>query len=301
MSVSISHLSKRYGSQLALDDVSFQAEKGQIVGFLGPNGAGKSTTMKIATGFLPADSGIVKIAGCDIAQQTKEVRRRIGYLPEHNPLYLDMYVHESLHFVASLYKLDNKNNLVASLVERVGLTREQNKKLGALSKGYRQRVGLAQALIHDPEVLILDEPLTGLDPNQIIEIRNLIKELGKNKTVIFSTHIMQEVQYLCDRVVIINKGKIITDKSIEDLRAGEGKKAIRLHMEGKIMFSDLRALDGVLDVTEVQHNQAVVYYSVEKDIRSVIFHWANQEGNTLLNLQAEEETLESIFQKLTAS
>lgn len=300
MSVSISHLSKKYGTQLALDNVSFVAEKGQIVGFLGPNGAGKSTTMKIATGFVPADSGNVKIAGLDIAQQTHEARKRIGYLPEHNPLYLDMYVHEYLGFVASVYKLENKRKQVATLVERVGLSREQNKKLGALSKGYRQRVGLAQALIHDPEVLILDEPLTGLDPNQIVEIRNLIKELGQNKTVIFSTHIMQEVQYLCDRVVIINKGKIVADKSMTELKEVGGRKAIRLHMARDIAFAELIALEGVLEIRELQSNQALLYYSPEKDIRPAIFQWANQEGNSLLNLQAEEETLEAIFQKLTA-
>lgn len=301
MSVSISHLSKKYGTQLALDDVSFVAEKGQIVGFLGPNGAGKSTTMKIATGFVPADSGAVKIAGLDIAQETNEARKRIGYLPEHNPLYLDMYVHEYLGFVASVYKLENKWKQVATLVERVGLSREQNKKLGTLSKGYRQRVGLAQALIHDPEVLILDEPLTGLDPNQIVEIRNLIKELGQNKTVIFSTHIMQEVQYLCDRVVIINKGKIVADKSMAELKEVGGRKAIRLHMANAIAFGELGALEGVLEIKELQSDQALLYYASEKDIRPAIFQWANQEGNSLLNLQAEEETLEAIFRKLTSN
>ncbi|MFM8911566.1 MAG: ATP-binding cassette domain-containing protein [Flammeovirgaceae bacterium] len=219
MSLQVHQLTKMYGAQKAVDDISFSIEKGEIVGFLGPNGAGKSTTMKIATTYLPPTSGSVWVEGIDVEQEPIEVKKIIGYLPEHNPLYLDMFVHEYLQFVGSLYGLRGAalTNRVRDLVEMYGLMREQNKRIEALSKGYRQRVGLAQALIHNPQVLILDEPTSGLDPNQILEIRKLIKDISQNKTVIFSTHIMQEVQALCDRVIIINKGKIVADDSLENL------------------------------------------------------------------------------------
>jgi ABC-2 type transport system ATP-binding protein len=300
MSISISQLSKKYGSQLALDHVSFEAQKGQITGFLGPNGAGKSTTMKIITGYVPASSGSVSVLGMDVFQNKIQAQKKIGYLPEHNPLYLDMYVHEYLAFVASIYHLPNVKNKVAQMVEKVGLTREQNKKIGTLSKGYRQRVGLAQALIHDPEVLILDEPLTGLDPNQIVEIRQLIKELGADKTVVFSTHIMQEVQYLCDKVVIINKGKIVADKSLAELKTSDqGRKTVHLELERPFEPSSLQAMLGVEEVVVLSANQARVHYSVDIDIRPELFRWANENGNSLLSLKAEEDSLESIFQKLT--
>lgn len=301
MSVIVKNLSKKYGSQLALDDVSFSAERGQITGFLGPNGAGKSTTMKIATGFVPATSGSIEIAGLDVSIHPLETKRKIGYLAEHNPLYLDMYVHEYLGFVASIYGLKNTKQRSAEMVEKVGLVHEQNKKIGALSKGYRQRVGLAQALIHDPEVLVLDEPLTGLDPNQIVEIRSLIKDLGQDKTVIFSTHIMQEVQFLCDRVVIINKGKIVADKSLAELKnVGQDRKVV--HIELAIVFDvhSLRAMNGVLEVVELTQKEAKVYYSDQIDIRPELFKWANESGNSLLSLKVEEDSLENIFQKLTS-
>ena len=219
MSVEVQELTKQYGQQLAVNHISFQVGKGEILGFLGPNGAGKSTTMKIITGYLPPTDGTVKVCGYDAVQQSIEVRRRIGYLPEHNPLYLDMYVHEFLLFAGSLFKIGRKavQEKVSELIPLCGLTLEQNKKIGALSKGYRQRVGLAQALIHDPEVLILDEPTTGLDPNQIVEIRQLIKTISQEKTVIFSTHIMQEVQALCNRVIIINRGNIVANDTVESL------------------------------------------------------------------------------------
>jgi len=302
MSVNVQNLSKKYGSQLALDNISFRAEKGQITGFLGPNGAGKSTTMKIATGYLPATSGAIEIAGLDVAKHPLETKRKIGYLAEHNPLYLDMYVHEYLGFVASVYKLKNTPLLAAEMIEKVGLTKEQNKKIGALSKGYRQRVGLAQALIHNPEVLVLDEPLTGLDPNQIVEIRSLIKDLGKDKTVIFSTHIMQEVQYLCDKVVIINKGKIVADKSLAELKQNESKRKI-VHLELGMAYEAeaLRSMKGVLEVIELSENQLKVYYSEEVDIRPDLFKWANETGNSLLSLKLEEDSLESIFRQLTGN
>jgi ABC-2 type transport system ATP-binding protein len=221
MSISVKNLTKVFGEQRAIDDISFEVTEGEILGFLGPNGAGKSTTMKIATCFLPPTSGDVTVCGHNVLEQPLEVKRSIGYLPEHNPLYLEMYVHEYLRFVGSLFKLKGKElrNRVGEMIELCGLTREQNKKIEALSKGYRQRVGLAQALIHDPRVLILDEPTTGLDPNQILEIRKVIKQVSEKKTVLFSTHIMQEVQALCDRVIVINKGKIVANDQIEQLRS----------------------------------------------------------------------------------
>ena len=222
MSISINHITKLYGQQKALNDVSFNISSGEIVGFLGPNGAGKSTLMKIICCYLPPSAGNVKVCGLDVMEQSMEVRKKVGYLPEHNPLYLDMYVKEYLEFVGRFYHVKNLKNRVGEMVEMTGLTVEQNKKIGQLSKGYRQRVGLAQAIIHDPEVLILDEPTTGLDPNQLSEIRALIKALGKNKTVMLSTHIMQEVEAICERAIIINNGKIVADNSISEiLQKGE--------------------------------------------------------------------------------
>jgi len=217
MSIEVNKITKIYGEQKALNEVSFSVRGGEIIGFLGPNGAGKSTLMKIICCYLPPSDGSVKVCGLDVMEQSMEVRKKVGYLPEHNPLYLDMYVKEYLEFVGRFYNVKNLTNRVKEMVEITGLTIEQNKKIGQLSKGYRQRVGLAQAIIHDPQVLILDEPTTGLDPNQLVEIRNLIKELGKNKTVMLSTHIMQEVQAICERAIIINKGKIVADDSIAKL------------------------------------------------------------------------------------
>lgn len=217
MSIEVKKITKLYGEQKALNDVSFSIQSGEIIGFLGPNGAGKSTLMKIISCYLPSSEGTVKVCGLDVMEQSMEVRKKVGYLPEHNPLYLDMYVKEYLEFVGRFYNVKKLNERVKEMVEITGLTIEQNKKIGQLSKGYRQRVGLAQAIIHDPQVLILDEPTTGLDPNQLVEIRNLIKELGKNKTVMLSTHIMQEVQAICERAIIINHGKIVADDSIANL------------------------------------------------------------------------------------
>ncbi len=224
MSITVQDLSKVYGTQRALDSLNFTVNKGEIVGFLGPNGAGKSTTMKIITGFLPATNGTVTVAGINVAEQPTEVKKRIGYLPEHNPLYVDMYVREFLNFMGSLHRIDRQilKSRVSEMIELVGLTHEQHKKIGQLSKGYRQRVGLAHALLHDPEVLILDEPTTGLDPNQLVEIRGLIKAIGREKTVILSTHIMQEVEAICERVIIINRGQIVADYQVADILR-EGK------------------------------------------------------------------------------
>lgn len=218
MSIRVENLTKLYGTQKAVDGISFSVEPGTVLGFLGPNGAGKSTTMKMLTCYLAPDSGSAQVCGFNIIEQSLEVRKNVGYLPEHNPLYLDLYVKESLDFIAGIHKIENKKQRIAEVIELTGLGPEQNKKIGQLSKGYRQRVGLAQAIIHDPKVLILDEPTSGLDPNQLIDIRQLISDLGKSKTVIFSTHIMQEVEAVCNRVVIISKGKIVLDNSLEDVK-----------------------------------------------------------------------------------
>ena len=226
MSIIVKDLTKMYGAQHAVDNIQFEAKKGEVLGFLGPNGAGKTTTMKILTCFIPQTDGLAEVCGFDVAKNPIEARRHVGYLPEHNPLYKDMYVKEYLGFVAGMYKLKNKMALVSKMIDMTGLGDEQNKQIGMLSKGYRQRVGLAQAMIHDPQVLILDEPTSGLDPNQLVEIRKLIKDLGKEKTVIFSTHIMQEVQALCNRVVIINKGKIVADGDISTLQQRDRKSVV---------------------------------------------------------------------------
>ncbi|HEY0670175.1 MAG TPA: ATP-binding cassette domain-containing protein [Sphingobacteriaceae bacterium] len=236
MSIQVDNLIKNYGKQKAVDGITFSAHPGQVLGFLGPNGAGKSTTMKVITCFIPQTSGTVKVCGLDITQDTISVRRKIGYLPEHNPLYLDMYVKEALGFIADIHQIPNKKHRINEVIELTGLTSECHKRIGALSKGYRQRVGLAQAIIHDPEVLILDEPTSGLDPNQIIGIRNLIKELGKTKTVILSTHIMQEVDAVCDQVIIINQGKIVADDTLSELKRrydGKSLEEIFIHLTGE--------------------------------------------------------------------
>ena len=246
MSISVRAITKKYKEQKALDQVEFEVKPGEIVGFLGPNGAGKSTMMKIITGFIPPTSGSVSVCGFDVQTASMDVKKIVGYLPEHNPLYLDMYVNEYLHFIAGVHHLSNVKSKVAEMIDRVGLGLEQNKKIGALSKGYRQRVGLAQSLLHDPAVLILDEPTTGLDPNQIGEIRNLIKSLGKEKTVMLSTHIMQEVEAICDRVIIINKGEIVADEQVGNLRQVSGKEAIfHIEFDKEIAADLLKSVPGV--------------------------------------------------------
>ncbi|GAB2477694.1 multidrug ABC transporter ATP-binding protein [Hymenobacter qilianensis] len=300
--VEIQHLTKNFGSQAAVNDISFSVSKGEILGFLGPNGAGKSTTMKIATGYLPPSAGTVRVAGHDVLAEPLEVRRQVGYLPEHNPLYLDMYVHEYLEFIGSVHGLKGaaRRQRVAAMVDRVGLGREQNKQIGALSKGYRQRVGLAQALIHDPGVLILDEPTTGLDPNQIGEIRTLIRELGEDKTVIFSTHILPEVTALCTRVVIINRGQLVADSSVSDLGArAAGDTLIRAEFEQAIDPAPLRALPGITSVEIAPQNMYHIRASAGTDVRGAISRLAAQEGWVLLGLRQEEQSLEQVFQNLT--
>lgn len=302
MSVEVKNLSKIYGEQRAVDDISFSVGQGQILGFLGPNGAGKSTTMKIATCYLPPSAGTVLVAGHDVVQDPIAVRRNVGYLPEHNPLYLDMYVHEYLQFVGSVYGLKGKvaKARVQEMVELCGLTLEQGKKIGALSKGYRQRVGLAQALVHDPQVLILDEPTTGLDPNQIVEIRALIKRIGQNKTVIFSTHIMQEVTAICDRVVIINRGKLVADSDVASLQAGAHTDKVTLvEFEAPVEAASLQTIPGVQRVELVQGHTYRIVSSKEADVRSNVFRIAAEQHWPLVGLRQEENSLEQIFQQLT--
>ena len=281
-----------------MNSISIKVEPGEILGFLGPNGAGKSTTMKILTGYIPPTSGTAVVNGFDILKDSMSVRKSIGYLPEHNPLYHEMYVKEFLNFVADLHAIKNKPYRILEMIELTGLQIEQHKKIGQLSKGYRQRVGLAAALIHDPQSLILDEPTTGLDPNQIIEIRNLIKNVGKNKTVILSTHIMQEVQAMCNRVVIINKGNIVADDVIENLQKqnNEEKKFI-IELDRAIDKNDWKIISGISKSIDLGNNKWQLY--CEKDIRNKIFEWVVQNNLTLLSLSEEKQTLEDVFRTLT--
>ena len=303
MSLFVKNLTKLYGQQKAVDDISFGLKEGEIVGFLGPNGAGKSTTMKIATCFLPPTEGSVTVGGFDVVDNPMEVKRITGYLPEHNPLYLDLFVHEYLHFIGKLYGLGSGERLkkrVGEMIELCGLGREQNKRIEALSKGYRQRVGLAQALIHDPKVLILDEPTSGLDPNQLVEIRKLIKDISRNKTVIFSTHIMQEVQALCDRVIVINKGKIVADDSLENILKRSGTSVtVIVEFERDVPPETLRSLRGIQEVL----HQATGTYAIKTesgtDIRPEIFRLAADNHLSLIGLRQEENSLEGIFRDLT--
>ena len=300
--VEIEHLTKTYGTQNAVDNISFTAGKGEIVGFLGPNGAGKSTTMKIATGYLPPTAGTVRVAGFDVLANSLEVRRHVGYLPEHNPLYLDMYVHEYLEFIGLVHGLRGPGlrARVAELVRRVGLSREQNKQIGALSKGYRQRVGLAQALIHDPNVLILDEPTTGLDPNQILEIRQLIREVGENKTVIFSTHILPEVTALCSRVLIISRGKLVADSPVAELAArAAGETVVRAEFEGPVDMAMLAKLPNVRHVEAAPDGAVLLRTAPGTDVRAAVSRLAGQEGWILLGLRQEQQSLEAVFGELT--
>jgi ABC-2 type transport system ATP-binding protein len=301
MSLVVTNLSKQYGHQLAVNDISFSIQKGEIVGFLGPNGAGKSTTMKIATSYLPPTSGKVTVNGFDVVEQPMAVKKIIGYLPEHNPLYLDMYVHEYLSFVCGVYKIGKSEakQRVEEMIELCGLTLEQNKRIESLSKGYRQRVGLAQALIHNPEVLILDEPTSGLDPNQILEIRKLIKEISRNKTVILSTHIMQEVQALCDRVIVINQGKIVADDRLENLlKKKEGTSILLVEWEGNVSLDQIKNLAGVI---EVATDGKIFRVTAESgfDVRAELFRLSAEQKLSLISLKQEESSLEEIFRSLT--
>jgi ABC-2 type transport system ATP-binding protein len=304
VSVLVENLSKQYGAQTALDKISFSVGKGEILGLLGPNGAGKSTTMKILTCYLMASSGRAEVCGLDVVKNPLEVKAKIGYLPEHNPLYTDMYIREFLDFAGSIYRIPSslRKKRIEELIELTGLTAERKKKIGQLSKGYRQRVGLAQALIHDPEVLILDEPTTGLDPNQIIEIRNLIVETGKSKTVILSTHIMQEVSAICHRAVIINRGSIVADKPVSELGTSlDGNPVLRIRFMQRYDWSWIKKLDGVFSLKAGRENEILVEYRENQDeeTRAEIFTGAASRQQIITEMEKTETSLEQVFQQLT--
>ena len=299
MSIIVNNITKLYGTQKALNNVSFEIGKNEIVGFLGPNGAGKSTMMKILTCYIPATEGSAKVCGFDTNEQSIEVRKQIGYLPEHNPLYLDMYVKEFLEFIGNLYKVENVKERVKEMIETTGLQIEQNKKIGALSKGYRQRVGLAQAIIHDPKVLIMDEPTTGLDPNQLEEIRELIKKLGKEKTVMLSTHIMQEVEAVCDRVIIINKGEIVANEQTQSLQKNTTKQIITVEFDKEVMVSQIKKIDGVEDSILIEGKTWKIISDIDNDVRKAIFNYAVTNDISILTINKEEQKLEDVFKQLT--
>ena len=297
MSISVSAITKIYGTQKALSDVSFSIKTGEIVGFLGPNGAGKSTMMKILTGYIPQTSGNASVAEYDVLTESIKVKAKIGYLPENNPLYNDMFVSEYLQFVAGSYKAPK--NRVAELIEKTGLTPEKHKKIDQLSKGYRQRVGLAAALIHDPEVLILDEPTTGLDPNQLVEIRNLIKEVGHSKTVLLSTHIMQEVEQLCDRVIIINKGEIVADKTISELKNLTTGKIIIVEFDAACNSNQLKKVEGVKSVRALSPTRFELSSTDAQVAKQNIFQFAVANKLAIVEIAEQAKNLEGIFRQLT--
>ena len=298
MSIEVNKLSKKYGPQLAVKDISFKVKKGEIVGFLGPNGAGKSTTMKIMAGYIESSGGEVYIMGQKVDIDNLETRKHIGYLPENNPLYTEMYVREYLEFVGKIYKIKNLYARVEEVIAAVGLDVEKHKKISMLSKGYKQRVGLAQAIIHDPDVLILDEPTTGLDPNQIKEIRTLIRELGKEKTVILSTHIMQEVEAICNRIIIINKGELVANKSAQELKETDVKETVYVEFEEKISKTQLAKIASDVKIMKVE-NGWLIESQEERDLRKAIAKHAQQNNWLILTLEVKNKSLEEVFQELT--
>ncbi|SFZ90968.1 ABC-2 type transport system ATP-binding protein [Flaviramulus basaltis] len=297
MSIEVKGISKLYGNQKALNQISFKVEKPEIVGFLGPNGAGKSTMMKILTTYLNANEGSAKVNGYDVDTNKQQVQQSVGYLPEHNPLYLDMYIKEYLAFNAHIYNISKKR--IDEVIELTGLTPESHKKIGQLSKGYRQRVGLANALLHDPDVLILDEPTTGLDPNQLVDIRNLIKTIGKTKTVFLSTHIMQEVEAICERVIIINKGEIVADKKLKDLR-DEKEQVVIVEFDYRVEDAFLLKLPKVKSVTNTYDFVYEITFKTSEDMRSYVFDFAHDNQLKILQLNQKNANLESLFRELTS-
>jgi ABC-2 type transport system ATP-binding protein len=297
MSIAVNNISKSFGAQKALDSISFSVKKGEIVGFLGPNGAGKSTLMKILTTYITADEGAATVNGFDVNSQSKAVQQTIGYLPEHNPLYLDLYIREYLAFNADVYKVAKSR--IEEVIQLTGLSPESQKKIGQLSKGFRQRVGLANALLHNPDVLILDEPTTGLDPNQLVEIRNVIKNVGKDKTVFLSTHIMQEVEAICDRVIIIDKGKIVADKKLNHLISSEKEQLIEVEFD-QIVQEELIAK--IENLTAFKNTHDMIWeltFKADKDMRSVVFDFANANGLKTLQLNQKNKNLETVFREIT--
>lgn len=299
MSIQVQNITKEYGSQKALDNVSFKIDAGEVVGLLGPNGAGKSTMMKIISCFIPPTSGTASVYGKDIYDQALEVKKQVGYLPENNPMYPDLYIVEYLDFVAGLYRVKNKKKRIERMIEMTGLGEERTKKIGALSKGYKQRVGLAQALIHDPQVLILDEPTSGLDPNQLIDIRKLIKSIGREKTIMLSTHIMQEVEAVCDRVIIINRGKIVADDTTNNLSSmGIGAERVMVEFNKGVDTKLLRKIQGVKQVTSLDGNKYEIS-SEQDNLREKIFQFAVDNNLVVLSQQKLGQGIEEVFQLLT--
>jgi ABC-2 type transport system ATP-binding protein len=297
MSIEVNNISKSYGAQKALDNISFTVKKGEIVGFLGPNGAGKSTLMKILTTYITADEGTAAVNGFDVNSQTKAVQQSIGYLPEHNPLYLDLYVREYLAFNADVYKVAKSR--IEEVIQLTGLSTESHKKIGQLSKGYRQRVGLANALLHNPDVLILDEPTTGLDPNQLVEIRNVIKNVGKNKTVFLSTHIMQEVEAICDRVIIIDKGKIVADKKLDKLISATNSQIIEVEFDQAVQEELIAKIENLTSFKNTQNTIWELTFEANKDMRPAVFDFANANGLKTLQLNQKNKNLETVFREMT--
>ncbi|CAM1358243.1 gliding motility-associated ABC transporter ATP-binding subunit GldA [Tenacibaculum xiamenense] len=296
MSIQLTSVTKKYNTQTAVNNISFSAQRGEIVGFLGPNGAGKSTTMKMLTGYIKPSEGEVLVGGVNVIEHPIDAQKKIGYLPEHNPLYLDMYVREYLQFHAAIHKIEKTE--IETVIEKVGLIPEVNKRIKQLSKGYRQRVGLAAAILHNPEVLVLDEPTTGLDPNQLVEIRQLIKELGKDKTVLLSTHIMQEVEAVCDRVIIINKGELVVDKTLKELKTSS-KQVIRVTFDYKLEEQFVKRLPNISAFKNTTENNWILEFETTEDMRPVIFDFAQENGLKILGLNSENKNLENLFQELT--
>ena len=299
MSIEVKNLLKVYGEQKAVNNISFKVDKGEIVGFLGPNGAGKSTTMKIITGYLQQDGGEAFVSNVSVTKEPLTTKKKIGYLPESNALYYDMFIREYLNFIAEIHRVKNKKQKVEDVIRLTGLTPENNKRVGQLSKGYKQRVGLAASLIHDPEVLILDEPTSGLDPNQIIEIRNVIKEQGKNKTVLFSTHILQEVQAICDRVIIINKGELVADDTLSNLQKNNKSNIVRVSFKESLETEWLQRLPAVTTASKENSNTWQLITSDPADARKQLLELALRENLNIVSLQTEGNNLEEIFRTLT--
>lgn len=300
MSIVVRNVTKLYGEQKALNEVSFEIGSREVVGFLGPNGAGKSTMMKILTCFIPPTQGEAQVCGHDILTASMEVRRNVGYLPEHNPLYLDLYVREYLHFVAGIHGLQQRNKRVQEMIDMVGLGREQHKRIGQLSKGYRQRVGLAQAMIHDPQVLILDEPTSGLDPNQLVEVRGLIKQIGRSKTVMLSTHIMQEVEAICGRVIIIDRGQVVADGKASEIRSGgHQREVLEVEFDRAVEANALTSISGVIKAQPKGGLVWLLAHDASVDIRPKVFQFAVDNGLQVLGLHKSERGLEEVFKELT--
>lgn len=299
MSIRVSALTKIYGTQKAVDGISFELKKGEIVGFLGPNGAGKSTTMKMITGYLPPTEGSASVCGFDVQQDLMEVRKRVGYLPESNPLYYDMYVREYLGFTAGIHKLSNANTRIEEIISLTGLGKESHKKIGTLSKGYKQRVGIAQAMLHDPEVLILDEPTSGLDPNQIIEIRDLIKRIGSEKTVLLSTHIMQEVQAMCSRAIIISSGRVVADDSIDKLKKVNAQGALTVVFESDVNEGLIKGLKNLVRYDNMGNMRWKLHTEKPDELRKEVMQMALNNNLNISSLQADSQSLEDVFRVLT--